>query len=168
MANPLMDLWQKAMNVIFTPPAGPDVKTDPNLPEAGKYSPESSIHRMASSVAPGLFHPGGLITVNPDHTANLQTTIQHEKVHALLNNLDSNGTLDKLNKANPYFPSMASKLQLTKDYDPSQEAPAYAATGEAKSVGIDPDVTKAYRQHLIGQLQQIDPHTAQAYSDLSQ
>lgn len=168
MANPLMDLWQKAMSSIFTPPNGPDVKTDSTLPEAGKYSPEGAIHHMASSVAPGLFHPGGLITVNPDHTANLQTTIQHEKIHALLNGLDSNGTLDKLNASNPYFPAMAKKLQLTPSYDPSQEAPAYAATGEAKSVGIDPDITTKYRQHLTQQLQQIDPHTAQAYSDLSQ
>ncbi len=163
-----MDLWQKAMNSIFTAPQGPDVKQDTSLPEAGKYSPEGPIHKLASSMAPGVFHPGGLITVNPNHTANLQTTIQHEKVHALLDSINSNGTLDKLNASNPYFPAMASKLQLTKDYDPSQEAPAYAATGEAASVGIDPDVTKNYRQHLIGQLKQIDPHTAQAYSDLSQ
>lgn len=141
---------------------------DPTFAGAGKYSPEGPIHRIASQVAPGLFHPGGLVIVNPDHTAHLQTTIQHEKVHALLNDLDSSGTLDKLNAANPYFKQVASKLILNPTDDASTEAPAYAATGETKQSGVDPQVASQYHQYLIEQLKQIDPHTAQAYQDLSQ
>ena len=169
MANPLSDLWQKLISTVYpdiTP--GPDVRMDTSLSAAGRYEPEGAIHKLASTMAPGLFHPGGLVLINPDHTAHFQTTIQHEKVHALLNTLNSNGTLDKLNASNPYFKQVASKLILDPTNDPSSEAPAYIATGESKQVGIDPEVANGYKQHLIQQLQTIDPHTAKAYSDLSQ
>ena len=150
MASPLQDVWQKLISVVHPNLAGPDVVTNSSLPTAGKYVPEGAIHSVVSSMIPGLVHPGGTIQVNPNNTANLNTTIQHEKVHALLSKYDNDGTMDKLNAANPYYPQMISKIQLEPGGDSSMEAPAYAATGEYSQFGIDPKVAQASLESFAG------------------
>jgi hypothetical protein len=169
VANPLDDLWQKLIGYVHpTVSQGPAVTTNTSLPTAGKWTPESPLHSLASSVLPGLIHPGGLITVNPNNTASVERTIQHEKVHALLGKLDDDGTLDKLNASNPYYQHVASKILLEPGTSASTEAPAYTATGESSQFGIDPKIAKQYNQHLQGQLKSIDPDLAKAYGALSQ
>jgi hypothetical protein len=169
MANPLSDLWQKLMSSVFTnSSSGPTVKTDPTLPTAGKYQDEGTLHSVMSSLMPGVFHPGGTIRVNPANTASVARTIQHEKVHALLSPLNADGTLDKLNNANPYYKSIAPKILLDPGGDASVEAPAYTATGESSQMGIDPTVAKKYTTYLQQQLQQINPSIAKSYAQLSQ
>jgi hypothetical protein len=164
-----MALWQQIVNVVHPQlQEGPAVTYNTSLPTAGKYVPEGAIHSMFSSVAPGLVHPGGSIEVNPNNTADVEKTIHHEKVHALLNNLNANGTLDKLNASNPYYKQIAPKIMLEPGGDASQEAPAYTATGESAQMGIDPKVAKQYTQYLQQQLHQVDPFVAKAYGELSQ
>lgn len=165
----MMALWQQVINLVHPQLSeGPTVVTNTSLPTAGRYEPEGTIHSMLSSIAPGLVHPGGTIQVNPANTANLDKTIHHEKVHALLNDFNQNGTLDKLNASNPYYRQIAPKILVEPGGDPSQEAPAYTATGESSQMGIDPKVAKQYSQYLQKQLQGLDPHIAKAYGDLIQ
>lgn len=167
--NPLDNLWQTLVNYVHpTVSQGPVVTMNTSLPTAGKFSPESPLHAMISSVIPGLVHPGGVISVNPNNTASVATTIHHEKVHALLNKLDNDGTLDKLNAANPYFPAVSKAIMLEPGTSASTEAPAYTATGESAQFGIDPKLAKQYNQHLQSQLKTVDPDLAKSYGALSQ
>lgn len=149
-------------------PEGPAVTTNTSLPTAGKYTREGLVHSWFSSVAPGIVHPGGTIEVNPANTADVNKVIHHEKVHALLSDLDANGTLDKLNASNPYYSTLAGKITIEPGGSQSTEAPAYAATGETSQFGIDPSVSKKYTTYLTKQLQSVDPHIAKAYGELSQ
>jgi hypothetical protein len=145
----------------------PTVVYDKSLKTAGHYSPEGMFHAFLSSMVPSLFHPGGTITINPDNTANVNTTIQHERVHALLNSINSNGTLDQLNNQNPFYKQVAAKIMTEPGGDVSQEAPAYAATGETGQMGIPPVLTKQYNDYLKNQLFKLDPNLASAYQKLS-
>ena len=167
--NPLMSLWQTVVNLVHPQlQEGPTVTYNTSLPTAGKYDAEGPVHKMFSSIAPGLVHPGGTIQVNPNNTADVNKVIHHEKVHALLSGFAADGTLDKLNAANPYYSKIAPKIMLDPNGSASLEAPAYTATGESSQMGIDPKVAKQYNQYLQQQLQAIDPHIAKAYGDLSQ
>ena len=169
MANPILDTWNTMASWFQQPSTSqPNVTMNTQLPTAGKYDPEGVMHHLISKVIPGLVHPGGSIQINPNNTADVQRILQHEKVHALLDGLNEDGTLDRLNAANPYFKSMASKILVEPGGDISTEAPAYAATGEAKQFGIDPKISTAYQTHLQKQLTTIDPKLGAAYGQLSQ
>jgi hypothetical protein len=147
--------------------ADPQVKYDTSLPTAGHEDDEGAFHSLLSSLFPSIFTPGPTITVNPNNTANVQRTIQHEKIHALLSNLNSKGTLDKLNDQNPYFKQIASKLVMEPGNDASTEAPAYTGTGEASQVGIPPILSKQYNDYLRNQLFKLDPNLANQFQKLS-
>jgi hypothetical protein len=145
----------------------PQVVMNPNLPTAGKYDAEGVLHHLVSSVIPGLVPGVGKIEVNPNNTASVARTVQHEKVHALLDPLNADGTLDKLNATNPYYKAVASKITLEPGGDTSTEAPAYAATGETKQFGIPDTTSQAYKAYLHNQLKSINPKVADAYRQLS-
>lgn len=145
----------------------PSIVYDKTLKTAGHYSPEGQLHSFLSSILPSLFHPGGTITVNPDNTSNVNTTLQHERVHALLNSINSNGQLDQFNETNPFYKQMAAKIMTEPGGNKSQEAPAYAATGETSQMGIPPVLSKQYNDYLKNQLFKLDPNLAQQYQKLS-
>lgn len=147
--------------------ADPDVKYDKSLKTAGRYDPEGTIHSWLSGLLPSIFHPGGTITVNPDNSANVNTTVQHERVHAALDSLNGNGKLQQLNASNPFYKQVAAKIVLEPNTDANIEAPALAATGESSQMGIPPILSKQYMGYLQDQLFKLDPNLGQAYSKLA-
>lgn len=147
-----------------TPVTNTPYSTDASLGDAGKYHPESQGHKILSSLMPGIFHPGGSISINPNNITDVNKVIQHESVHALLGSQLDDGQLDKMNASNPYF----SKLKPNTDVgDLSDEMPAYAATGEWKQVGLDPNTVSNYKNYFIGQLKHANPKAAAMYQELS-
>ena len=157
---------QQFSNLMPTPSNDPSIKYDSTLGTAGKYSSPSLIRSIASKFLP--VSGAGTITVNPNNTANVDTTIKHERVHALLDKYYNNGTLDKLNEQNPFYSKIAPMIGLEPGGDASVEAPAYTATGESKQMNIPTPLSQGYNQYLQKQLFQLDPNLATAYGKLSQ
>ena len=147
--------------------ADPEVKYDKSLATAGRYDPEGMLHGWLSSILPSIFHPGGTITVNPNNTANVQRTIQHEQVHSIVDPLYDSGKLQQLNQQNPFYKQLASKIALEPGGDANIEAPPLSATGESAQMGVPPILSKQYNDYLQKQLFKLDPNLAQHYQKLS-
>ena len=150
-----------------TPVTGIPIDYDESYANAGVYHPEGFIHKIASSILPSVFPPGGSITVNPKNTADVNKVITHESVHGLLNGLDASGQLQQLNSQNPYYSKIASAITDSQGGDPSTEAPAYAATGETSQLkGVNPIISQQYRDTLLKQLLKLDPNIGKMYQQL--
>ena len=160
MATPANPLTAPYLNI--------PINYDSSEQEAGRFKSEGAIHKIASSILPSLFPPGGSISVNPNNTANVSNVIKHESVHALLDNINQSGKLDELNNQNPYYAKL--KGSITPDFggDPSTEMPAYAATGEINQLpNANPIISKQYRDTLMQQLLKLDPKLGKMYQQLA-
>jgi hypothetical protein len=155
-------------NPLTAPITGTPIDYSNSEPEGGRFHPEGPIHKIASSIFPNIFPPGGSITVNPNNTADVSRVIKHESVHALLDPLVQSGKLDQLNAQNPSFAKL--KGGITPDFggDASTEMPAYAATGEINQLpNANPIISKQYRDTLMKQLLQLDPKLGKMYQQLA-
>jgi hypothetical protein len=145
----------------------PEIVYDKSVKTGGRFEEEGSIHSFLSKLLPSIFKPGGTIYVNPNNTANVPTTIQHEKIHALLNTMGNSGQLQKFNDANPFYKQVAAKIGLEPNGSTNIEAPAYTATGEASQFGVPPVLSQQYNDYLRKQLFQLDPGLAGQFQKLS-
>ena len=137
-----------------------------DIPTAGRYSPPSIIDKVLSIIPYFSNRAAGTIRVNPANTNDVSGVIRHEAIHGALNNINQSGQLDSLNAQNAAYKILAARFPRLAG-EPNQEIPAYAATGETSSLGIDPSLVTPYITKLISQLQTLDPRLAEKYKELA-
>ena len=152
------------------PVTGLPVINDPSLQTAGRFNTPTIMDKILSFL-PLLKHSAeGSISINPKNSNDPALAIKHEALHSVLNILNKNGQLDKMNAENPAF------QQIMKNWpswagEPNQEIPVYAATGELQKLnipGMTPELQKAGVGTLVQQLMKLDPKTLEKYQRLSQ
>lgn len=110
----------------------------------------------------------GSIQINPYSADNINTgtSIKHEEIHALLNNLNFTGKMEELAKNNPYYKQVASKL-AGRGGDPTLETPAYMGAFDSSQTPAPQQDRDNYVTYLGKQLVKIDPDMAAKFARLS-
>lgn len=107
-----------------------------------------------------------LIEVDPA-SQNPHQVLKHEIAHAILNKLSA-GQLDQSNQNIDLFPAISGAFARSGFKDPSNEIPAYAASGELQNIGgVQPGWQDQYIQKLQQELLKRSPQIAKWYQSLS-
>lgn len=140
--------------------------------QSGDYSAPALIPQLASLIP--LFRNLGVgtgdIKVDPDSPDNtdLSSTIKHEEIHSLLNNLNFTGKMGRLASSNPFYKQVADKLtKAGRGGDPILETPAYAGAFEPTQTPVPQQTRNSYIGYLADQLQKMDPKIADKFKSLS-
>jgi hypothetical protein len=106
------------------------------------------------------------ITVDPFKADDIQGTIRHESIHALLDRLPNQ---DSLTTAQPGYSNIAAAVARVAGGNPAHEVPAYLGSAPNSQIpGIPDSVRNSYMGGLVQALFKLDPALARKITQLGQ